>query len=135
MEIIEGPSSVNRWLFMMRKGIHHRLTEVVAHPYAGLAAGLLLGEKSGIQVEMKEQFQQLGIIHILVVSGLHVGFVLLVLTVLAKIAVLPQIVFLFITSGLLFYLGISGGAISVMRAVSMAILYTYGNFREKEILP
>ena len=31
--------------------------------------------------------------------------------------------------------GISGGAISVMRAVSMAILYTYGNFREKEILP
>ena len=62
MEIIEGPSSVNRWLFMMRKGIHHRLTEAVGHPYAGLAAGLLLGEKSGIQVEMKEQFQQLGII-------------------------------------------------------------------------
>ena len=136
MEIIEGRSSVNRWFFMMRKGIHYRLTEAVGHPYAGLAAGLLLGEKSGIQVEMKEQFRQLGIIHILAVSGLHVGFVLLVLTVLAKIAVLPKLYrFLFITSGLLFYLGISGGAISVMRAVSMAILYTYGNFREKEILP
>ena len=64
------------------------------------------------------------------------GFVLLVLTILVKIAVLPKLYrFLFITSGLLFYLGISGGAISVMRAVSMAILYTYGNFREKEILP
>ena len=64
------------------------------------------------------------------------GFVLLVLTVLAKIAVLPKLYrLLFITAGLLFYLGISGGAISVMRAVTMAILYTYGNFREKEILP
>ena len=62
MEIIEGRSSINRWFFMMRKGIHHRLTEAVGHPYAGLAAGLLLGGKSGKQVEMKEQFQQLGII-------------------------------------------------------------------------
>ena len=57
MEIIEGRSSVNRWFFMMRKGIHHRLTKAVGHPYDGLAAGLLLGEKSGIQVEMKEQFR------------------------------------------------------------------------------
>ena len=109
MEIIEGRSSINRWFFMMRDGIHRRLTEAVGHPYDGLAAGFLLGEKSGIQVEMKEQFQQLGIIHILAVSGLHVGFVLLVLTVLAKITVLPKLYrFLFITSGLLFYLGISG---------------------------
>ncbi len=136
IEIIEGGSSVNRWLFKMRQGIHHRLTEAVGQPYDGLAAGLLLGEKSGIEAEMKDQFRRLGIIHILAVSGLHVGFVLLVLTVLAKIAMLPRLYrFLFITAGLLFYLGISGGAISVMRAVTMAILYSYGNFREKEILP
>ena len=44
MEIIEDRSSVNRWFFMMRKGIHHRLTEAVGHPYAGLVASLLLGE-------------------------------------------------------------------------------------------
>ncbi|MBC8256972.1 MAG: DNA internalization-related competence protein ComEC/Rec2 [Candidatus Marinimicrobia bacterium] len=136
IEIIEGGSSVNRWLFKMRQGIHQRLTEAVGQPYDGLAAGLLLGEKSGIEAEMKDQFRRLGIIHILAVSGLHVGFVLLVLTVLAKIAMLPRLYrFLFITAGLLFYLGISGGAISVIRAVAMAILYAYGNFREKEILP
>ena len=56
MENIEGRSSINRWFFMMRDGIHRRLTEALGHPYDGLAAGLLLGEKSGIQVEMKEQF-------------------------------------------------------------------------------
>ncbi len=135
IEIIKGRSSVNRWLFKMRQGIHQRLTEAVGQPYDGLAAGLLLGEKSGIEAEMKDQFRRLGIIHILAVSGLHVGFVLLVLTVLAKIAMLPRLYkFLFITVGLLFYLGISGGAISVLRAVTMAILYSYGNFREKEIL-
>ena len=136
LKIIEGDGGLQRGLFTMRRGIHDRLTDAVGYPYDGLAAGLLLGEKSGIQSEMKEQFQRLGIIHILAVSGLHVGFVLLVLTVLAKIAVLPKLYrLLFITAGLLFYLGISGGAISVMRAVTMAILYTYGNFREKEILP
>jgi len=136
LEIIEGNTGLQRWLFTMRRGIHERLTEAVGFPYAGLASGLLLGEKSGIEPEMNEQFRRLGIIHILAVSGLHVGFVLLVLTVLAKIAMLPRLYrFLFITGGLLFYLGISGGAISVMRAVTMAILYTYGNFREKEILP
>ncbi len=136
LEIIEGNTGLQRWLFTMRRGIHERLTEAVGFPYAGLASGLLLGDKSGIEPEMKEQFRRLGIIHILAVSGLHVGFVLLVLTVLAKIAMLPRLYrFLFITGGLLFYLGISGGAISVMRAVTMAILYTYGNFREKKYYP
>ncbi|HJM83694.1 MAG TPA: DNA internalization-related competence protein ComEC/Rec2 [Candidatus Marinimicrobia bacterium] len=134
--IIEGEPSVKRWFFEMRQGIHQRLTEAVGHPYDGLASGLLLGEKSGIEPKMKEQFRRLGIIHILAVSGLHVGFVLLVLTVIAKIAVFSRLNrFLFISAGLLFYLGISGGAISVMRAVTMAILYVYGNLREKEIIP
>ena len=31
MEIIEGRSSINRWFFMMRDGIHRRLTEAVGH--------------------------------------------------------------------------------------------------------
>ena len=31
MENIEGRSSINRWFFMMRDGIHRRLTEAVGH--------------------------------------------------------------------------------------------------------
>jgi len=62
-----------------------------------------------------------------------VGFVLLVLIVLAKIAVLPKIVPLFVYN-LRIIVGDKRGAISVMWAVSMAVLYTYGNLSEKEIL-
>ncbi|MEA1928440.1 MAG: ComEC/Rec2 family competence protein [Candidatus Auribacterota bacterium] len=37
--------------------------------------GLMLGERSAIPYEIKEKFRSVGVIHVLVVSGLHVGFI------------------------------------------------------------
>ncbi|MDP6936187.1 MAG: DNA internalization-related competence protein ComEC/Rec2 [Candidatus Marinimicrobia bacterium] len=132
----QGEWSVPRFFYQIRHHIKTALITQVGEPYGSLAAGLLLGEKSGIKPEMKEKFRRLGIIHILAVSGLHVGFVLMVFTIISKIFVLPPPYrFLFTASGLLFYLGITGGSVSVMRAVTMAILYEYGKYRQKEISP
>ena len=136
LDHFQGEWSFPRFFFQLRNHIKTALLNQVGEPYGGLAAGLLLGEKSGIQPELKEKFRRLGVIHILAVSGLHVGFVLLFFTIISKIFVFtPLNRFLFTAFGLLFYLGITGGSISVQRAVTMAILYAYGKFRQKEISP
>ncbi|MDD6175947.1 MAG: ComEC/Rec2 family competence protein [Firmicutes bacterium] len=44
---------------------------------AGLACGILLGEKSGLPEELIENFRACGISHLLVVSGLHLSFLIL----------------------------------------------------------
>lgn len=45
---------------------------------------LVLGQKQGIDREMSEQYAAAGMMHILAVSGLHVGIVLLLLRLLTK---------------------------------------------------
>ncbi|UCG43875.1 MAG: ComEC/Rec2 family competence protein [candidate division WOR-3 bacterium] len=42
---------------------------------AGLLAGLLLGDRSGIDLETRQEFTDAGVVHVLAVSGLHVGIV------------------------------------------------------------
>ena len=42
---------------------------------SALLEALMLGERSAIPYEIKEKFRAVGVIHVLVVSGLHVGFI------------------------------------------------------------
>lgn len=44
-------------------------------PEQGLLRALILGEKQGIDTEVREAFQKAGLAHVLAVSGLHVGLV------------------------------------------------------------
>jgi len=45
---------------------------------SALLHGLLIGERGSISPQLKSKFADAGVIHILAVSGLHVGFVLLI---------------------------------------------------------
>lgn len=44
-------------------------------PSAGLLAGLVLGDRAGLERDLAQDFQRTGLAHVLSVSGLHVGFV------------------------------------------------------------
>lgn len=67
--------------------IHRYLIEKTNQRYskpdqAGLIKALLLGNKSGISAEDKSYFKNAGMLHILAVSGLHVGIISLVFHIL-----------------------------------------------------
>ena len=103
-------------------------------PFTGIMTGLILGNRSGIEQEMKNRFQEIGVIHILAVSGLHVGYIFMILTFAAKgFNIKGKYQFILITLGLLFYSGLTGFTTSVVRASLMAILYSWGKVREKNI--
>lgn len=89
----------------------------------GLLVALLLGEKSYIDADVVTQFKDVGVMHILAISGLHVGLIYLVLMQVffflppkwKRIAVLVVLwVFVFL----------SGFSPSVFRAVFMFSIFT-----------
>ncbi|NQX77198.1 ComEC/Rec2 family competence protein [Gilvibacter sp.] len=88
-----------------------------------LLAALLLGYKSQLRPETKAQFAHAGIAHLLAVSGLHLGIVVLFASwVLAFLKRLPQgkiIYALFLLLCLWGFAFMSGASISVLRAATM----------------
>lgn len=94
---------------------------------SGLIQALILGQKDGIDPETYQDFSKAGVVHILAVSGLHVGIVLLILQYVFKplewlpygqiIKTLTVIAFLW-----LFAL-MAGFSPSVSRAVTMFSLF------------
>src|SRR5690606_38045478 len=101
----------------------------------GVASALILGKRSLIPLDTKTAFATAGAIHVLAVSGLHVGIIyLVVIGVLLKI--FPgrkwRLFNLLLTILILwFYAGITGLSPSVLRASTMFTFIAVGKFRGK----
>ena len=90
----------------------------------GIVQALLFGERKLIDEEVEKGYQSLGIVHLLAISGLHVGllvggvyFVIIFCGVTHERA---RLIFLLL---LPIYMMITGGSPSVIRASFMVILY------------
>jgi competence protein ComEC len=96
-------------------------------PYNYLLTGMLLGEKSFIPSHLKEVFTEAGIMHILAVSGLHVGIIAMALLAFLSILRLPKkLKLLTLILILIIYASITGFRPSVLRATIMFILLIGG---------
>ena len=103
---------------------------------AALLKGLLLGARSEITPELRAAFSRLGVIHVLAVSGLHVGFVLLALIGLMRLLGLPDPWRgLAALPGLLFYAELTGSAAPVVRAALMAAVLLLGRILNRHSRP
>lgn len=102
------------------------LTATLPEPYASLAGGIVIGGKSGLGAELKEEFTRSGLIHIIVLSGYNVMVVaewviaLLALTKLrrpwgAGAGALA----------LLIFVAIAGATATSIRAAVMALIALY----------
>ena len=89
----------------------------------GLFLGILIGYDNYISDDIKEDFSDSNLSHLLAVSGTHVSYVILGLLILFKFLKIPKIDSKILASVLLvFYLYIIGFTPSVTRAVIMCII-------------
>ncbi len=96
-------------------------------PYSYLLIGMLLGEKGFITPNLKEVFTDAGIMHVLAVSGLHVGIIAMALLAFLSILRLPKkLKLLILILILIMYASITGFRPSVLRATIMFILLIGG---------
>lgn len=101
--------------------------------------GIFLGERELLDREMYRQFQAAGTAHVLAISGLHVG--LLVVAILVLLQRLRTTVagrwgvFLLIALVLLVYSSVTGNAPSVRRASIMAVVLIGGTVTGRRSFP
>lgn len=116
------------FLLKMRMAISNSIKILLPNELSSIATGMLLGDKYMMDASVKENFRDLGVSHLLAVSGLHT----------AVIAKLLQIIFslfgfgkkstsIFSCVGIFLFMAVTGFSPSVMRAGIMAILFFIGN--------
>ena len=104
------------------------------HRNAVLLKALILGDRGEITPALRSPFADTGTVHVLAVSGLHVGFVALFLLGIAWLVRLREPWrSLFLMLALLYYAGFTGFKAPVLRATLMAMLFLLGRLLQREI--
>ncbi|RNA64685.1 ComEC family competence protein [Prosthecochloris sp. ZM_2] len=102
-------------------------------------SGVLLGERDELDGVIREQFRKTGTAHVLAISGLHVGLlvvlVLVVLQRLRKTSAGRWAVFLVVVSFLAIYCQVTGNAPSVRRASLMTVILLGGTVTGRKVYP
>lgn len=112
---------INSAIFNARYFIANKIKSIYSPQTAGLLKGLLLADRSEISYDVKDGFIKSGVIHVLAVSGLHVGFIILILLfLLGRFNIYLRIAFTIL--GLFAFVIITGLPPSVTRASIMASL-------------
>lgn len=128
-----------RFVYGIRQNLIHQIQaeNVFSPSEEGVFYSLLLGERSYLDDDVKENFKQSGIIHVLAISGLHVGILFVFIQGILKLLRIHNKHFklLFVVSLLLFYAIIAGLSPSVVRAGLMCCLIQIGFFlQEKNVI-
>jgi competence protein ComEC len=61
------------WIYSLRGHLAQTLAQVLPEPQASLAQGIILGIRSNIPQDLRDDFSRSGTAHLLAISGLHLG--------------------------------------------------------------
>jgi len=131
---INPDSSLFSWISIRKKALK-LVDQNFDSVTAPIAKALLLGYKNELEGNTKQAFARSGLSHIMAVSGLHVGLIIAPFWLIipyfwtkkhgTKIGLALLILIL------IFYAGLTGFSVSVLRASVMAVLLTYGKLFSK----
>ncbi len=119
-------SNNTNWI---EKGIHtikvaitKNIETVLEKEEAQIVKGLILGDTTELQEELKEKFQVANISHVLAVSGMHIIYIIIGIEVVFKKWLGKRQVKYVVIFGLVFYMALTGFTSSIVRAGIMGIM-------------
>ncbi|MCK9276233.1 MAG: DNA internalization-related competence protein ComEC/Rec2 [Syntrophales bacterium] len=119
--------SVDRIFAWFRSRAETALDRSVGGREGDFLKAMLLGQRWLVDPGTGDDFTRTGLAHVLAVSGLHVGYVVLLLGFLCSIFRLKKWTGLILQiTALAFYCVLVGAAPSVIRAVTMTVIYYVG---------
>ncbi len=128
IEILSEKASFTRSIYRFGNFLSERFDGLFTKN-AGIMRALLLGDRSGLDDETYENFQEAGIAHLVALSGLHVTCVAVFFECLLMMFLIPAkprgvitVVFIFL------YTIMTGASASLMRAAMMYALVVLGRF-------
>ncbi len=110
-------------LYQFRTMLSNRIVNCIGEKNGGILAAMLLGEKSEMDSNVKELYQNTGISHILAISGLHISFIGLgVYRLIRKTGLHYLPAGIFAMGILTLYILMIGASVSAVRAYIMLLL-------------
>lgn len=123
---------IEQWLCDVRTALYENIMACLPEEEAGVAAAMILGEKSALPEETRTLYQESGIAHLLAISGLHISLIGMGIFSLLRRFVLPMKPAALITGTLLVLYGeLTGFSLSAQRAVWMMLCYLAARFLGK----
>ncbi len=123
----KGKMLLQAGVYPVRRFVLDVVNKSLTRQPAALLKGLLVGAREDIHTELYNAFANVGVIHVLAVSGLHVGFILIGLNFIFKtLGVSPGYKGMLTLAGLYFFVLLTGSHPPVVRAAIMAGTYTVG---------
>lgn len=119
-------------LYQLKKVLSGKLSEALPGEEASVMQTMLLGEKSGMDQELKALYQRNGIAHILAISGLHISMLGMGLYRLLRRCAVPMKMAAALAMGFMLLYGVmTGFSVSSIRAVVMFSLRMFSVLAER----
>ncbi len=121
-EFIEKkPDKIKQFSLKIRNNIENKIDEYFIAPYSSILKSMIVGDKAALDKDTKNDFVNSGLIHILVISGLHIGFCAAIFLFVFKILGFKlKYVYLLTIPTLFFYTLMTGANPPAVRASIMA---------------
>jgi competence protein ComEC len=119
-QILPGTNLLYRVISSVRLFLEEGLEASVAPEVLPLVKAALLGTRHLLSNDLRENFADSGMFHLLAISGLHVGIIAVILLQMCSFLRIPR-KWAYCFSGILLilYIPVTGASISVIRAVTM----------------
>lgn len=127
-------STVIRGIYSLRAGMAHRIEKYFAYPHSSMLEAIMIGRRQNIPSELRELFARTGTLHILAISGLHVGIIYFVVRLLLKILMIPRnpaviICILFLAA----FAVLTGARASILRAGTMFSILAFSEIFQRKV--
>jgi competence protein ComEC len=134
---VEGSRNISSVLTKIRRHLDSKIVGSTSREASGVLRALVLGDKSKVNKSVRSSFQDAGIAHLLAISGLHVGYLALLIYLLFRLIIgrwtslierVPlQKVAAAITLPLIWcFIFFVGAPVSAVRAGIMISVYLFG---------
>lgn len=108
----------------LNESLCERFENTLNSDTSSLFSALLLGNKSGLDSDVRNSFSDLGLSHVLALSGLHLSILVAVLSYILDLLYTPRVLKdIIIVISIVFFMALTGFSSSVLRAGIMLILF------------
>jgi competence protein ComEC len=120
LSVLAGPGPWDRLVIGARRALLRGLERAVPPAQAPLLKAALIGDTDGLDPALVDDFKASGMLHILAISGQHVGIIALIFLQIGGLLGVPRKAACVATAALLaLYVPVCGGQVSVLRAALM----------------
>ena len=108
--IMSNPNIIKKLAINLKNDVVNKIDRYFSYPNSAIIKSLVIGDKTSLDQNIKNVFSDSGVIHILVVSGLHVGFVSVIILFILRLFCIPLNKASLISIPFIFFYAVATGA-------------------------